>query len=57
MTKEEALKRMKIIMDKEELSKNNIATNLLSELFDDIYNDFEGIVCENCKHCNDVNNK
>ena len=30
---------MKIITDKEELSKNNIATNLSAELIDDIHND------------------
>ena len=50
MKNEEAIKRMKIIMDKEELSENNIAPNLLAELIDDIYNDFESRICKNCKH-------
>ena len=48
MTRKESIKRMKIIMDKEKLSENNIATNLLAELIDEIFDDFEK-QCNSCK--------
>ena len=54
MKREESIKRMKIIMDKEKLYENNIAPNLLAELINDIYNDFENRICKNCKWFNKV---
>ncbi len=55
MTREEAQKRADKIFEAEGIDNTYLAPALMSELIDDIFDDFEEMNCNNCKHLDSLN--